>query len=49
VRFHLGLLLLWLGDVEEAKAQLRRAIPLGPPISMEAKRLLDRLETVEGR
>jgi tetratricopeptide (TPR) repeat protein len=49
VRFHLGLLLLWLGDVEEAKSQLRRAIPLGPPISMEAKRLLDRLETVEGR
>jgi tetratricopeptide (TPR) repeat protein len=49
VRFHLGLLLLWLGDIEEAKTQLRRAIPLGPPISREAKRLLERLETVEGR
>ena len=49
VRFHLGLLLLWLGDVEEAKTQLRRAIRLGPPISREAKRLLDRLETVEER
>jgi tetratricopeptide (TPR) repeat protein len=49
VRFHLGLLLLWLGDAEEAKVQLRRATQLGPPISREAKRLLDRLESVEGR
>jgi tetratricopeptide (TPR) repeat protein len=49
VRFHLGLLLLWLGDAEEAKVQLRRATRLGPPISREAKRLLDRLESVEGR
>jgi hypothetical protein len=49
VRFHLGLMLLWLGDVEEAKRQLRRAIRLGPPHSREAKRLLDRLEDVQGR
>lgn len=47
VRFHLGLLLLWLGDVEEAKRQLTRATRLGPPISREAKRLLDRLEAVQ--
>jgi tetratricopeptide (TPR) repeat protein len=49
VRFHLGLLLLWLGNVEESKAQLRRAIRLGPPISREAKRLLDRLEAMGER
>jgi tetratricopeptide (TPR) repeat protein len=49
VRFHLGLMLLWLGDVEEAKRQLQRAIRLGPPHSREAKRLLDRLEDVQGR
>lgn len=49
VRFHLGLMLLWLGDVNEAKRQLNRAIRLGPPHSLEAKRLLDRLEDVEGR
>jgi tetratricopeptide (TPR) repeat protein len=49
VRFHLGLLLLWLGDVDEAKRQLTRATRLGPPISGEAKRLLDRLEVVQER
>ena len=49
VRFHLGLLLLWLGDVPEARRQLTRATRMGPPHSLEAKRLLDRLETVQGR
>ncbi len=49
VRFHLGLLLLWLGDVEEAKRQLTRATLLGPPLSREAKRLVDRLEDVQKR
>jgi tetratricopeptide (TPR) repeat protein len=49
VRFHLGLLLLWLGDVDEAKRQLTRATWLGPPLSREAKRLLDRLEVVQER
>ncbi len=49
VRFHLGLLLLWLGDVDEAKRQLTRATRLGPPLSREAKRLLDRLEAVQQR
>jgi tetratricopeptide (TPR) repeat protein len=49
VRFHLGLMLLWLGDVNEAKRQLVRATRLGPPHSREAKRLLDRLEDVQTR
>jgi tetratricopeptide (TPR) repeat protein len=49
VRFHLGLLLLWLGDVDEAKRQLTRATRLDPPLSREAKRLLDRLEVVQQR
>ncbi len=49
VRFHLGLLLLWLGDVPEATRQLTRATRLGPPLSLEAKRLLDRLEVVKER
>lgn len=49
VRFHLGLMLLWLGDLEEAKRQLNRAVLLGPPHSGEARRLLDRLEDVETR
>ena len=54
VRFHLGLLLLWLARVEadavaEGKAQLQRAVALGPrtPLGREAKRLLDSLEAVE--
>jgi tetratricopeptide (TPR) repeat protein len=48
VRFHLGLLLLWIGRVDEAKAQLAQARALGPrtPIGREAKRFLDRLEGV---
>lgn len=49
VRFHLGLLLLWLGDLPEARRQLERAIRLGPPISREAERLLARLEHVQER
>lgn len=48
-RFHLGLMLLWLGDVEDAKRQLNRAIRLGPPFSTEARRLLRRLEGVHNR
>ena len=48
VRFHLGLCLLWLGNVEEARAQLRRARTLEPgsAIAREADRFLDRLESV---
>ncbi len=45
VRFHLGLLLLWVGQVTEAKRQLRLAELAGPatPLGREAKRFLDRL------
>ena len=48
VRFHLGLLLLWLGRVDEAKAQLVRARALGPrtAIGREANRFLERLERI---
>ncbi|MBA2360641.1 MAG: hypothetical protein H0V79_06890, partial [Actinobacteria bacterium] len=49
VRFHLGLLLLWLGNVEEARRQLERARALPSPLSGEAKRLLTRLEEVRAR
>jgi hypothetical protein len=46
VRFHLGLCLLWLGDVTEAKPQLGRALDLEPgsEVAKEAKRFLTRLE-----
>jgi tetratricopeptide (TPR) repeat protein len=45
VRFHLGLLLLWSGEVKEAKTQLVRATRAEPgsPIAGEAQRYLDEL------
>ena len=45
VRFHLGLLLVWSGDAEGAKRQLRRVRALGSEtrLGREAKRFLDRL------
>jgi tetratricopeptide (TPR) repeat protein len=48
VRFHLGLLLLWLGEVDQARSQLRRARAFAPSslLGTEAGRFLDRLETV---
>jgi tetratricopeptide (TPR) repeat protein len=56
VRFHLGLLLLWMarnqpGSVEEGKRQLRlaRAQDPGSRPGREAKRLLDGLENVRAR
>ena len=56
VRFHLGLLLLWLarnqpGSVDEAKRQLRLAQQEEPgsPLAREAKRLLAGLEDVQTR
>jgi tetratricopeptide (TPR) repeat protein len=48
VRFHLGLLLLWIGNVEEAEQQLRLVEP-GSSLGREAKRLLDRLEKIGRR
>ena len=47
VRFHLGLMLLWLSELDEARRQLRLAAQLeGSPLAREAERLLDRLEAV---
>lgn len=48
VRFHLGLCLLWLGNLPEAKRQLvlaRRAAPAST-LAREANRFLERLEGV---
>jgi predicted Zn-dependent protease len=46
VRFHLGLLLLWLGQVEEGKRQLRLAEAADPasPLAREAHLFLQRLK-----
>ena len=48
VRFHLGLLLLWQGDVEQARRQLRLARSAEPHsrIAVEAGRYLDELAQV---
>lgn len=48
VRYHLGLALSWLGEVEEARRQLGLAQEADPEgfYGTEAKRLLDRLEDV---
>jgi Flp pilus assembly protein TadD len=45
VRFHLGLLLLWIGDVKDARVQLRRVAAEAPRATLgrEAKRFLGRL------
>jgi tetratricopeptide (TPR) repeat protein len=45
VRFHLGLCLLWLGSVKEAKRQLRLAQTAGPrtTLGVESSRFLERL------
>jgi tetratricopeptide (TPR) repeat protein len=52
VRFHLGVLLLWLGELEEARQQLN-AVARDPRtrsvLAREANRLLTRLEDVQGR
>jgi tetratricopeptide (TPR) repeat protein len=48
VRFHLGLCLLWLGGVDDAKTQLRHARSLGPstPLGRQAQAFLERLKSV---
>jgi tetratricopeptide (TPR) repeat protein len=47
VRFHLGLMLLWLSQLDEARRQLRLASRMhGSPLAREAKRVLTRLEDV---
>jgi tetratricopeptide (TPR) repeat protein len=49
VRFHLGLMLLWLPNVAEAREQLRVAVEAAPGgfYAREARRILARLEGVE--
>jgi tetratricopeptide (TPR) repeat protein len=51
VRFHLGLLLLWLGQVPQAKAQLTQARAAGPdtPLGREAQQFLVRLAKLRTR
>jgi tetratricopeptide (TPR) repeat protein len=46
VRFHLGLLLLWSGEVKEARTQLVRATTVEPgsPLAREARKYLDELD-----
>ena len=48
VRFHLGVLLLWIRDVQDARAQLEKAAATMPSslYSREAKSLLSRLEGI---
>lgn len=48
VRFHLGLLLLWLNDLPDARKQLRlaRAEAPGTPLAKEANRFLVRLSSI---
>jgi hypothetical protein len=48
VRFHLGLCLLWLGSVNEARRQLglARAAGAGTTLGTEAKRFLEQLKGV---
>lgn len=48
VRFHLGLLLLWLGNLDEAKRQLSLARAEGPssPLGREADLFLRRLASI---
>jgi tetratricopeptide (TPR) repeat protein len=49
LRYHLGLLLLWLPNVEESKRQLRLARALAPssPYGRQAARLLEQLDEIE--
>jgi Flp pilus assembly protein TadD len=51
VRFHLGLCLLWLGSVNDAKQQLRLAQTLGPrtPLGSEAGQFLAKLGGIKTR
>jgi tetratricopeptide (TPR) repeat protein len=51
VRFHLGLLLLWLGELDDARRQLDLAREAGPrsALGREANRVLERLGGVRTR
>ena len=51
VRFHLGLMLLWLGQIGQAETEFRRALAEGPTtvLGHEAKAFLVRLESIRTR
>jgi tetratricopeptide (TPR) repeat protein len=51
VRFHLGLCLLWLGDLTRARQELRLARTLGPrtQLGVEAAKFLDQLAGIKPR
>ncbi len=51
VRFHLGLLLLWLGQLNQARAQLRLAVADGPhtALGVEAAHFLQSLKGIKQR
>jgi Flp pilus assembly protein TadD len=51
VRFHLGLLLLWIADIPKARQELRQARAEGPrtPLGLEASKLLSALRQVGTR
>jgi tetratricopeptide (TPR) repeat protein len=51
VRFHLGLLLLWIGSLDPARRQLRLAVRDDPdgPLGREARLFLERLKGVRKR
>ena len=50
VRFHLGLLLLWTGRIDEAERQFRLAsrIQAGSPLAREAERYLETIREARG-
>ena len=50
VRFHLGLLLLWTGQIDEAERQFRLAsrIQAGSPLAGEAERYLETIRKARG-
>jgi len=44
VRYHLGLLLIWIGQLKAARAQLARVVAAGPsPFRADAQLLLSKL------
>ena len=51
VRFHLGLLLLWLGELKQARQELRLAVADGPrtEFGREAARFLQSLSGIKAR
>jgi Flp pilus assembly protein TadD len=51
VRFHLGLMLLWMANVGEARTQLERALRLEPngPLAPSARAFLEQLAKVRTR